>query len=164
MFRSSRSIGLRSVKRQVNSSILASSRSLLTRAIDTKVDETSYLLSSSAAPAAAPSQTNGSKKRAASPDASPAPTQSASQTKKPKIAENAQVGDGQNAKSKQIAISVDECCPLASYQVYIDNDGTIWDAALNQTQAGLNANKFYKIQVSVNLVLTTANALIRHSY
>jgi len=58
------------------------------------------------------------------------------------------VGDGQNAKSKQIAISVDEYCPLSSYQVYIDNDGTIWDASLNQTNAGDNNNKFYKVQVS----------------
>jgi hypothetical protein len=80
---------------------------------------------------------------------SPAPTQDASQTKKkPKIAENAKVGDGQNAKSSKIAISVDEYCPLASYQVYIDgNDGTIWDASLNQTNASANNNKFYKVQV-----------------
>jgi hypothetical protein len=96
-------------------------------------------------PAAAPTKANGSKKRAASPDASPAPTQDA---KKPKIVENAKVGDGQNAKSKTIAISIDEYCPLTSYQVYIDNDGTIWDASLNQTNAGKNNNKFYKVQVS----------------
>lgn len=105
-------------------------------------------LLSSTGNGAAPSQTNGSKKRAASsPDASPAPTQDASQAKKPKIAENAKVGDGQNAKSSKIAISVDEYCPLASYQVYIDNDGTIWDASLNQTNASANNNKFYKVQV-----------------
>jgi poly [ADP-ribose] polymerase len=113
------------------------------------VDETQYLLSSAASSAAAPaqSQTNGSKKRAASSDASPAPTQDTSQAKKPKIVENAKVGDGQNAKSKQIAISIDEYCPLANYQVYIDDDGEIWDASLNQTNASANNNKFYKVQV-----------------
>ena len=31
--------------------------------------------------------------------------------------------------------------------MYIDSDGTIFDAALNQTNAGSNANKFYRIQV-----------------
>lgn len=116
---------------------------------DTKADETQYLLSSSANSGRAPAQkqANGSKKRAASPDASPAPTQDASQAKKPKIAENAKVGDGQNAKSKTIAIPIDEYCPLGSYQVYIDSDGTIWDASLNQTNASANNNKFYKVQV-----------------
>jgi poly [ADP-ribose] polymerase len=55
---------------------------------DAKVDETQYLLSSAAAAAPAPPQ-NGSKKRAAS---SPPPAQD---SKKPKIKENAKVGDGQ---------------------------------------------------------------------
>ncbi|KAH5286539.1 poly-ADP-ribose polymerase [Parastagonospora nodorum] len=122
---------------------------------DAKVDETSYLLSPSAASAATatPSKTkNGSKKRAASPspDVSPPPTQVTLQTKKPKISENAKVGDGQNAKSKKIAISVDEYCPLSSYQVYIDGEGTIWDASLNQTNASANNNKFYKVQLLCN--------------
>jgi hypothetical protein len=72
--------------------------------------------------------------------------------KKPKIAENAKVGDGQNAKSKKIAISVDEYCPLSSYQVYIDDDGTIWDASLNQTVASANNNKFYKVQVCASIL------------
>jgi poly [ADP-ribose] polymerase len=45
---------------------------------------------------------------------------------------------------------VDEYCPLASYQVYIDDDGMIWDASLNQTNAGENNNKFYKVQVLHN--------------
>ena len=31
--------------------------------------------------------------------------------------------------------------------MYVDSDGTIFDAALNQTNAGNNANKFYRIQV-----------------
>ncbi|KAI8932727.1 hypothetical protein NX059_010218 [Plenodomus lindquistii] len=122
---------------------------------DSKVDETHHRLdtaSTSPAPAPAPAskQTNGSKKRAASSNASPAPTQDTSQSKKPKIAENAKIGDGQNAKSKKLAISIDEYCPLNSYQVYIDNDGTIWDASLNQTNSSANNNKFYKVQTLTN--------------
>ena len=112
----------------------------LTLGTDSKVDESQYLLSSAAvAPAPVPAQ-NGSKKRAAS-SASP-PATAPAETKKPKIKEDAKVGDGQNAKSKQIAISVDEFCPLANYQVYIDNsDGTIYDASLNQTNSGANNSK-----------------------
>ncbi|KAG9187244.1 poly [ADP-ribose] polymerase [Alternaria panax] len=124
-------------------------------ATDSKVDESQYLLSSAAAAAAAaaspapvPAQ-NGSKKRAP-PSASP-PAAAPKEIKKPKIEENAKVGDGQNAKSKQIAISVDEFCPLAHYRVYIDNsDGTIYDASLNQTNSGANNNKFYKVQILTN--------------
>ncbi|CAN9093440.1 unnamed protein product [Alternaria alternata] len=116
---------------------------------DSKVDESQYLLSSAAvAPAPVPAQ-NGSKKRAASSASPPATAQA--ETKKPKIKEDAKVGDGQNAKSKQIAISVDEFCPLANYQVYIDNsDGTIYDASLNQTNSGANNNKFYIAQILTN--------------
>ncbi|EMD94638.1 hypothetical protein COCHEDRAFT_1191475 [Bipolaris maydis C5] len=106
-----------------------------------KVDETQYLLSSGTAPA----QKNGSNKRPAS-TTPPAP----SQEKKPKIKEDAKVGDGQNAKSKTIAISIDEHCPLANYQVYIDSNGTIYDASLNQTNAGANNSKLYKCQLLVN--------------
>ncbi|KAL1801065.1 hypothetical protein ACET3X_001407 [Alternaria dauci] len=84
-------------------------------ATDSKVDESQYLLSSAAvAPAPAPAQ-NGSKKRAA-PSAAP-PAAAPKETKKPKIKEDAKVGDGQNAKSKQIAISVDEFCPLSNYRI-----------------------------------------------
>lgn len=106
----------------------------LTFGAGSKVDETQYLLSSGTAPA----QKNGSNKRPAS-TTPPAP----SQEKKPKIKEDAKVGDGQNAKSKTIAISIDEHCPLANYQVYIDSNGTIYDASLNQTNAGANNSKLY---------------------
>ena len=33
------------------------------------------------------------------------------------------------------------------YDVYIDDSGLIWDATLNQTNAGANNNKFYRIQL-----------------
>lgn len=102
-----------------------------------KVDVTQHLLSSAAPTTAAPSQ-NGSKKRTASATP-PAP----SQDKRPKIKEEAKVGDGQNAKSKSMSVPVDEYCPLGHYQVYIDPDGTIYDASLNQTNSGHNNSKKY---------------------
>ena len=53
------------------------------------------------------------------------------------------------AKSRDIQIPVDEHCPLTHYRVYIDEDGIIYDAALNQTNASGNNNKFYRVQVCV---------------
>lgn len=125
---------------------------------DAKADEKQYLLSAASTSSAAPlaSKTNGSKKRAASSAASPTPSQEAA--KKPKIVEDAKVGDGKNAKSKTLAVELDEYCPLSSYRVYIDSDGTIWDASLNQTNASANNNKFYKVQVCLTLT-SLSNAL-----
>jgi poly [ADP-ribose] polymerase len=124
-----------------------------------KADEKQYSLSSSSAspvaPAAAPAAVNG-KKRAATSSASPAPSQDASQSKKRKTLkekaknDKVKVGDGQNAKSKKINVPVDEYCPSPNYEVYIDDDGLIWDASLNQTNASANNNKFYKVQVSIS--------------
>lgn len=38
---------------------------------------------------------------------------------------------------------------IIGYSVYIDDAGLIWDATLNQTNAGNNNNKFYRIQLLV---------------
>jgi poly [ADP-ribose] polymerase len=51
------------------------------------------------------------------------------------------------AKSSVVRIPLDETCPLTHHQVYIDSSGVIYDASLNQTNAGKNNNKFYKLQV-----------------
>lgn len=136
-----------------------------TESSNTKADETQYSFvspsanaSSPASPVDAAAAVNG-KKRAASPGASHASSQTASQSKKRKTLEEkardekVKVGDGQNAKSKKIAVSVDEYCTLPTYEVYIDNDGLVWDAALNQTNASANNNKFYKVQVSIMTVI-----------
>jgi len=48
-----------------------------------------------------------------------------------------------------LKIPVDEYCGLTSYQVYIDDDKVIYDASLNQTNAGNNNNKFYRVQVCI---------------
>lgn len=121
-----------------------------------KADETNYLLDQpkASATAIAPA-TTGSKKRAASGSGSPAPNQDPAQSKKRRTledkakADDVKVGDGQNAKSKKIHVPVDECCPATRYEVYIDDDGLIWDASLNQTNATANNNKFYKCQVRI---------------
>lgn len=129
-----------------------------TESSNVKADENKYLLGSQAASVAAPAPAPGpaipasaasnGKKRAISPRASPALDQSAPETKKrKKLDENVKVGDGQNAKSAKIVVPIDEYCPSANYEVYIDKDGLIWDASLNQTNASANNNKFYKIQV-----------------
>jgi poly [ADP-ribose] polymerase 2/3/4 len=60
--------------------------------------------------------------------------------------------DGQKAKSAPITVPIDEGCPLvATHQVHIDdNDGTIYDVTLNQSNSGNNNNKFYRIQILAN--------------
>lgn len=39
---------------------------------------------------------------------------------------------------------------VIGYSVHIDDSGLIWDATLNQTNAGQNNNKFYRIQLLVS--------------
>ncbi|QBZ63443.1 hypothetical protein PoMZ_05124 [Pyricularia oryzae] len=58
--------------------------------------------------------------------------------------------DGQVAKSKDVHVPLDEGCLLSGYSVYIDSNGHIWDASLNQTNASNNNNKFYRLQVIRN--------------
>jgi poly [ADP-ribose] polymerase len=59
------------------------------------------------------------------------------------------VKDDQKARSRSITIPVDEYCPLnASHKVHVDDDdGTIFDVLLSQTNASNNNNKFYRIQL-----------------
>lgn len=68
--------------------------------------------------------------------------------KKAKTTAEPIVGAGQVAKSKDMRIPLDEMCPFVASKVYIDPGGVIYDAALNQTNASNNNNKFYRIQVS----------------
>ena len=79
------------------------------------------------------------------------PAQPQKKTKAANSSKAKAVVDGQVniATSKDINIAIDEGCPLASYRVYIADDGLIYDAALNQTNAGNNNNKFYRLQVSL---------------
>ncbi|KAK7757745.1 hypothetical protein SLS62_000123 [Diatrype stigma] len=59
------------------------------------------------------------------------------------------VAEGQIAKSLDVRIPVDEGASreLANYEVYINDDGLIYDASLNQTNASNNNNKFYRCQL-----------------
>jgi poly [ADP-ribose] polymerase 2/3/4 len=56
---------------------------------------------------------------------------------------------GQKTRPRSITIPVDEYCPLnTSHKVHVDdNDGTIFDVLLSQTNASNNNNKFYRIQL-----------------
>lgn len=51
-----------------------------------------------------------------------------------------------------LVVPIDEACTLSqSHRVHIDaNDGEIFDVTLNQTNAGNNNNKFYRIQLLVD--------------
>lgn len=68
------------------------------------------------------------------------------QEEKPK---EARVAEGQIAKSLDVRIPVDEGSSqeLTNYEVYISEDGLIYDASLNQTNASNNNNKFYRLQL-----------------
>ncbi|KAH8161571.1 hypothetical protein CIB48_g6671 [Xylaria polymorpha] len=123
-----------------------------------RLDEATYgLAPQPQAQVASSTRSNGSRKRAASETAQNGNDDSQpSQPKKkgkagtdesterePKIAE------GQIAKSSDVKIPVDEGADreLVHYEVYIDDNGVIYDASLNQTNSGRNNNKFYRIQL-----------------
>ena len=116
-----------------------------------KVAEKAYLFTSS--PADVPSQPNSPPKRDASPDSS-ADENVKSRHKKQKTVNGSKtelksdkVADGQIVKSSNVKIPLDEGCSLTTYEVYIDENGIIYDASLNQANATANNNKFYRIQV-----------------
>ncbi|ERT01326.1 poly [ADP-ribose] polymerase [Sporothrix schenckii 1099-18] len=47
-----------------------------------------------------------------------------------------------------LSVPVDRFCRMPNVvAVYIDDDGLVWDASLNQTNSGNNNNKFYRIQL-----------------
>ncbi|KAF2711880.1 PARP-domain-containing protein [Pleomassaria siparia CBS 279.74] len=88
------------------------------------------------------------KKRAASPGLPPPPP-AAPEPKKPKTAVTiAQFGEARVTKG--VVIPLDEYCPHSSYTVYVDDGGLVYDAALNQTNASHNNNKYYRIQLLHN--------------
>ncbi|KAI5359132.1 putative poly(ADP-ribose) polymerase, regulatory domain, WGR domain, WGR domain superfamily [Septoria linicola] len=69
---------------------------------------------------------------------------------KKSIPDSAITGNAQYAKAEKLVIPVDEECQFNG-RVYVDDStGIIYDASLNQTNAGANANKFYKIQLLTN--------------
>jgi poly [ADP-ribose] polymerase len=50
-------------------------------------------------------------------------------------------------KSRDVNIPLDEGCPLQTYRVYVDEEGIVYDASMNKTDASANNNKFYRVQV-----------------
>jgi poly [ADP-ribose] polymerase len=103
-----------------------------------------------------PQQTNGQSKRSASPD-----TLSSASVKKQKTqpAANAKPKAAPAAKAKaaclvkRVNVPQDEGVNSPSHQVYVDPDGTVYDASLNQANSSNNNNKFYRIQVCSDSVM-----------
>ncbi|KAI8945652.1 poly polymerase catalytic domain-containing protein [Xylaria longipes] len=125
---------------------------------NTRLDEVTYgLASQSQAQVNGSVQSNGSRKRAASQPAQNGNDNSRpSQPKKKGKAGNDEskerepkVAEAQIAKSLDVRIPVDEGAQreLVNYEVYIDDNGVIYDASLNQTNSGRNNNKFYRVQL-----------------
>jgi poly [ADP-ribose] polymerase 2/3/4 len=88
----------------------------------------------------------GKKRKRADPsdDEDEVVVDSAPQSKK-QIAQN-----GSAARNNLVNVPVDDLCNLkGSHTVYQADDGTIYDVTLNQTNAGQNNNKFYRIQLLV---------------
>ena len=62
--------------------------------------------------------------------------------------------DGQKAVSHDINVPIDEGFKEAAEEVYIDDDGIIFDASLNQTNIGGNNNKVRSNCFTIVLVLS----------
>jgi poly [ADP-ribose] polymerase len=116
----------------------------------TIVDMEDFLIDAGASAPAPPSNgTIKGQKRAASPALPSSPPHKALKVAPlaaaPKL--EPKVGEGSVLKSRNVNIPLDEGCPLQSYRVYVDDDGMVYDASLNQTNATNNNNKFYRMQV-----------------
>ncbi|KAI0841052.1 PARP-domain-containing protein [Hypoxylon sp. FL0890] len=69
-------------------------------------------------------------------------------------AESTKSLNSQIARSRDIRVPLDNGADVEKYkgyEVYIDDDGVIYDASLNQTSASNNHNKFYRLQVLRNV-------------
>ncbi|KAI1202306.1 poly polymerase catalytic domain-containing protein [Nemania serpens] len=122
------------------------------------VKEDPYIfLYQSQADANGSADTNNTRKRSASQTAQnddaefqpPQPKKGKAEDESKEKEREPQVAEGQIAKSFDVKIPVDEGArlELVNYEVYIDDSGVIYDASLNQTNAGRNNNKFYRVQL-----------------
>lgn len=118
-----------------------------------KVDDSSYFLGTGNTAVTAPTISKGTKpskstKRKrddSSEDEKDVTADSAPQPRR-------QISQVSAAKTAPVNIPVDEWCDLrGSHNVYQDGDGVIYDVTLNQTNAGQNNNKFYRIQLLAGL-------------
>lgn len=121
---------------------------LVSESTGTKQPEADFALTATdykAVPLADPTVTSPKKRQVSN---SPPPV-----SKKPKLVDVAgkepAIGKSQIAKDWAVQVPIDEGCPLTGYGVHVDDDSIIWDASLNQTNTGKNANKFYRLQVLV---------------
>ncbi|KAI1764021.1 PARP-domain-containing protein [Hypoxylon sp. FL1150] len=121
-----------------------------------RMTEDDYVFNSSQCQSQSTQITNGRKRRA--PKSANDEDELPAGTKKSKPLETdakeqntkaVKVADGQIAKTRDVRIPIDEGAEgrFPKYEVYIDEDGVIYDASLNQTNATANNNKFYRIQL-----------------
>ncbi|KAF7531533.1 hypothetical protein G7054_g8774 [Neopestalotiopsis clavispora] len=91
----------------------------------------------------------------AQPAPSPSPSPAAAEPSADKSTPDLQPEEVENAQIAKpgIKVPLDEFVPseLLQFEVYIDDDGVIYDASLNQTNAGQNNNKFYRVQLLRNV-------------
>ncbi|ORY62232.1 poly polymerase catalytic domain-containing protein [Pseudomassariella vexata] len=123
---------------------------------DVPDDDAGAAPATNAQPQLQPGKTNGSRKRpVTSADTGASDEESQPQPKKKAKADSQteskipEIGAAQIAQ-KGTLIPLDEACPLTHYAVYTDGAGIIYDASLNQTNAGQNNNKFYRVQLLHN--------------
>lgn len=117
-----------------------------------KVDESGFLLDdgnsvTADVSSAQPSKTSKGKKRKRTESSDDDQSDIVDSVPQPKK----QTGQSDSSSKKATPkIPVDEWCPLnGTHGVYQDDDGVIYDVTLNQTNAGNNNNKFYRIQLLV---------------
>lgn len=117
---------------------------------DSPVDETSYLLFDKSAIAAtkqsdASQDTNGTSKKRSRNAVKDEDEDSPADAKKPKA--SASTAAPKVSNSSTVNVPLDDGLPHANFKVWIAEDSTIYDATLNQSDSGANANKFYRCQL-----------------
>jgi poly [ADP-ribose] polymerase 2/3/4 len=151
----SRSILISAVKQALNNAdikIVSFDWLVKSLASKKKVDDSSYLLDAG----------NGVDVDGTTPKAVTTSKTKKRKRKEPSDDEDEQTGDstgqpkqqvsvnGPPSKTASVNVPVDDWCSLSgSHRVYQGDDGTIYDVTLNQTNAGNNNNKFYRIQLLV---------------
>ncbi|KKA28450.1 hypothetical protein TD95_002582 [Thielaviopsis punctulata] len=91
-------------------------------------------------------------KKAKLADASPSAKDVSTADCKTDVAASPQIksgplADGQISKSSSLVVPLDHPPSFPNAKVYIDDNGLIYDASLNQTNAQNNNNKFYRLQL-----------------
>ena len=119
-----------------------------------KVSDSSYALDADKGAATTTATTDGNKKESKTSKGRKRKRADPSDDEDDAIVKSAPQSQKQTAKKGSAAtkasvnVPVDDWCDLkGSHGVYQADDGTVYDVTLNQTNAGQNNNKFYRIQL-----------------